>query len=138
MTYVVGWKHTRHFFHMDVVHMCLFKWIGLGRFTRLLFRALISKVARLIAPVAGDMGEIPLSFWVVVVLSIVAIASIVVSIDIIPLVIPIRKMCHVASTALRRVVFLVRGSRVMLSIAKLPLTVLFLHYIIVQSDSLVK
>jgi hypothetical protein len=42
----VEWKRTHHFLHIDVVHMSLFEWIGLGRFIRLILWAACGIVMR--------------------------------------------------------------------------------------------
>jgi hypothetical protein len=58
----VEWKRTHHFFHIDVVHISLLEWIGLGRFIRLILWAVCGIVSLLLAIEACDMREILLSF----------------------------------------------------------------------------
>jgi hypothetical protein len=58
----VEWKRTHHFLHIDVVHISLLEWIGLGRFIRLILWAACGIVSLLLALEACDTQEILLTF----------------------------------------------------------------------------
>jgi hypothetical protein len=58
----VEWKRTHHLLHIDVVHISLLEWIGLGRFIRLILWVACGIVSLLLALEVCDMREILLSF----------------------------------------------------------------------------
>jgi hypothetical protein len=54
-------KRTHHFLHIDVVHISLLEWIGLGRFIRLVLWAACGIVSLLLALEAIVLKTGPMS-----------------------------------------------------------------------------